>query len=183
MEIKLNLIPPNKKEEIGKNRRLKMVIRTEIVLTIVAVVFLAVLLSFRYSLELDLAGEEMLNSQIEKADQFEKIKNYDNQFNQANERIGQIADIDQAQLYWSKIFEKISQLTPAGIEVQTFSTDQDAMVIAGLSDTRDNLIEFKANLEENACFSDVVLPLSNLVDKTDVDFKINFNVKENCLKK
>lgn len=183
MEIKLNLIPPNKKEEIERNRRLKMVIRTEVVMTIIAVVFLVVFVSFRYSLELDLAGEKMLNSEIEKADQFERIKNYDNQFNQANERIKQIAAIDKAQLYWSKIFEKISQLIPAGIEVRTLTTDQYAVTIVGLSDTRDNLIEFKSKLEENACFSDIVLPLSNLVDKADVDFKITFNVKENCLKK
>lgn len=183
MEIKLNLIPPNKKEEIRKSRRLRIAIRTEIALTIIAVVFLAVLLSFSYSLELDLAGENMLNSEIEKADQFEKIKNYDNQFAQANERIAQVAAIDQAQIYWSKIFKKISQLILPGIEVRSLSIDQNYVTISGLSDTRDSLIEFKGKLEEDACFLDIVLPLSNLVDKVDVDFRIIFKVKEDCLKK
>jgi len=55
--------------------------------------------------------------------------------------------------------------------------------LSGAADTRDNLLAFKDNLEKEGCFSNVDLPLSNLVDKTDVSFRIVFDVKESCLKK
>ncbi len=183
MEIKLNLIPPNKQEEIGKNKRLKMAIKAEIALTIILVGFFIVLLSFKYSLNMGLSGEMLLNAQVEKADQFSKIKSYDNQFNQANERIKQIASIDKAQLYWSRVFEKISQLIPVGIGLKTLSTDQYAITLSGVADTRENLIAFKDKLEKETCFSNIVLPLSNLVDKADVEFQITLDVDEKCLKK
>jgi hypothetical protein len=183
MEIMLNLIPPNKKEEIKKNKKLKAVIKAEIVLTIMLVGFFTVLLSFKYILDMGLVGEMKLNSEIEKADQFEKIKKYNDQFSQANDRIKQIALIDQSQLYWSRVFVKISQLALPEIEIRSLSTTDYAVTIAGVADTRDSLIGFKSKLENEGCFSNVALPLSDLVDKTNVGFQIAFNVKQDCLKK
>lgn len=183
MEIKLNLIPPKKKEEIKKNKRLKTAIKAEIVLTIILMVFFSVLLSFRYVLGIELTGEKTLNAQIERNDQFGKIKSYDDQFNQANDMIKQVAVIDQTQLYWSRVFVKISQLILPGIETKSLSTDNSAVTISGIADTRDNLIAFKSNLEKESCFSQINLPLSNLVDKENVTFQIVFDVDKKCLKK
>lgn len=183
MEIRLNLIPPHKKEELKKNKRLKTVVKSEIVLTIMLVGFFIVLLSFRYILDIGLKGEMLLNSEMEKADQFEKIKSYDNQFAAANDRIKQVALIDQSQLYWSRVFVKISQLVSSGIAIDALSTENYAVTISGHADTRSELIGFKNKLEKESCFSGVDLPLSNLVDKDNVGFKIVFNVNENCLRK
>ncbi|MFA7319557.1 MAG: PilN domain-containing protein [Parcubacteria group bacterium] len=183
MEIKLNLIPPNKKEEIKKNKRLKTAIKSEVVLTVLLVGFFIVLLSFRYILDVGLSGEAILNSEIEKADQFEKIKDYNKQFNEANDQIKQIALIDQSQLYWSRVFVKISQLIPAGIAVDSLETENYMVTLSGHADMRGDLIGFKSGLESEDCFSDVDLPLSNLVDKADAEFKIVFKVDEGCLKK
>lgn len=183
MEIMLNLIPPSKKEEIKKNKKLKAVIKAEVILTIIVVGFFTMLLSFNYILDMGLAGEMKLNSEIEKADQFEKIKSYNEQFGQANDRIKQIALIDQSQLYWSRVFVKISQLIPPEIEIKSLLTTDYTVTITGVADTRDSLIWFKNKLENENCFSDVSLPLSDLVDKTDVGFQIIFEVKQDCLKK
>jgi len=183
MEIKLNLIPPSKKEEIRKNKRLRTTIKAEVVLTALLLGFFIVLLSFRYILDVGLSGEVILNSEIEKADQFEKIKDYNNQFNEANDQIKQIALIDQSQLYWSKVFMKISQIIPSGIKVDSLETENYTVTLSGTADIRGDLIDFKGKLEDEGCFSDVDLPLSNLVDKADAEFKIVFKVKESCLRK
>ncbi len=183
MEIKLNLIPPGKKEEISRNKRVKMAIKAEVALTIIVVVFFAVLVSFKYILNISLSSEAALNVEIETADQFEKIKGYDNQFKQANEKIKQIASIDQTQLHWSNVFEKISGLIPDGIEIKSLTTNNYSINITGLSDTRDNLIEFKSKLVNDRCFSNIDLPLSNLVEKNDVEFGITLNINGDCLKK
>lgn len=182
MEIRLNLIPPQKKEEIRKSKRLATTIKSEVVLFMILTVFFSVLISYRYILSINLMGETILNAEVEKADQFEKIKNYGDQFSRANDSIKQIASIDQAQLYWSRIFVKLSQLISTGIEIDSFSTNDFSVTLAGTADTRDNLITFKDDLEKEKCFSGVDLPLSNLVDKTNVDFQIVFNLDENCLK-
>ena len=160
-----------------------MAIKAEVALTIIVVVFFAVLVSFKYILNISLSSEAALNVEIETADQFEKIKGYDNQFKQANEKIKQIASIDQTQLHWSNVFEKISGLIPDGIEIKSLTTNNYSINITGLSDTRDNLIEFKSKLVNDRCFSNIDLPLSNLVEKNDVEFGITLNINGDCLKK
>ncbi len=183
MEIRLNLIPPNKKVEIAKNAKLKTAIKTEIAMTIILAGLLVVLFSFKYILNIGLSGEATLTSEIETTGQFGKIKNYDNQFSAANERIKQLAAINQSQLYWSGVFEKISALIPDGITTDALSTDGYTLTISGLSDTRDNLISFKSKLENEKCFSNINLPLSNLVDKSNVAFQIVLDVDVKCLGK
>ena len=183
MDIKLNLIPPEKKEEFEKGKRLKTVIKSEIVLTVIALVFFLSLFSFGYILDIGLASEASLNSEVEKADQFGKIKDYDNRIEQANENTKQIAMIDRDQLYWSRVFIKLSQITPSGIAVKSFTTVDYSITISGTADTRDSLLDFKNKLEKETCFTEVNLPLSNLVDKDNVDFQIALKVKEDCLKK
>jgi hypothetical protein len=51
-----------------------------------------------------------------------------------------------------------------------------------MANNRDNLIQFKDNLEKESCFSEINLPLSNLVEKENVEFQIDFNIKKDCLK-
>ena len=53
----------------------------------------------------------------------------------------------------------------------------------GLADTREDLIFLKEKLGEDGCFSDIDLPLSNLVDKNNIEFQIVFKIKSDCLKK
>ena len=182
MDIRLNLIPPQKKEEIRSNKRLRIILKAETVLAIIFLVFFGVLLSFRYILKIDMSGEAMLSSEIEQADQFSKIQKYNDQFKKANEKIKQVAAIDKDQLYWSKLFIKLSQLIVPGVTLNSFSNNDFSIIVSGTADTRDDLLVFKSNLEKEACFSNVDLPLSNLVDKTNVGFQINFDVKEDCLK-
>lgn len=183
MDIKLNLIPPAKREEIKKTKRQKTIIKAEMVLAVIFLAFYGVLLSFQYVLNIDLASENMLNSEMEQANQFSKIRRYNVEFKKANDQIRQVASIDKNQLYWSKVFMKLGQLIIPGISLKNFSTDNYSVTVSGTADTRDNLLSFKDNLEKEECFSDINLPLSNLVDKTDVEFKIIFNVKESCLAK
>jgi hypothetical protein len=182
MEIKLNLIPPAKKEEIRKNNQLKMAIRTEVILTIALAVFFAVLLSFKYILNISFA----FNSaawENENPEQFKKIENYDRQFSNINTQVFQIITLKKSQLYWSEFFTKLDALVFSGISVKKISTDDYSIMVEGISDTRDDLILFKEKIESEKCFTDVDLPLSNLVGRNNVEFQISFNIDKNCLKK
>lgn len=183
IDIKLNLIPPEQKKKIKKNRRLKKIFKAEIVLTCIMLVLTGTLFSFYYILNMELNSQIALSSDMEKADQFDKIKNYDKQFSEANNRIKQIIAVDKAQLYWSGVFVKLSQLALSGITIKSIKTQDYQMTISGTADTRDNLLSFKDNLDKEDCFSDVNLPLSSLVNKTDVDFQIIFDVDDKCLKR
>jgi hypothetical protein len=72
-------------------------------------------------------------------------------------------------------------LTPE-ITLSNLSNKDFIIFMVGKANTRDALVSLKDRLEKEECFSDVKLPLSNLVSKDNLVFQIEFNVKEECVK-
>ena len=182
MEIKLNLISPEKKEEIFKKNQLAVIVRIEIFLSMVLILFLGMLLIFNYILSLELKAASSMERKNENREKYDKIKELDNNFSQANKDMADIISIKNSQLYWSKIFIKISDLIFPGIEIRSISTSDYSLSLGGFSDTRDNLILFKEKLSSEKCFLNVNLPLADLVGKSNIAFQIDLNIDKNCLK-
>ncbi len=180
--IKLNLIPPDKKEEIIKKHQLKKVFFVETILTIIIVSLFVTLLSFKYVLSINLASLATSQREDKQAIQYNKIKKYDQQFNQINTQIFQVAKLEKDQLYWSKLLVKLNQIIFPDISLDSLSTSNYTITLRGKADSRDNLILFKKKLEDEACFSNINLPLSNLVNKKNIEFQISFEIKKDCLK-
>ncbi len=184
MEIKLNLIPPNKKKELTNIQRLKVVFNAEIVLTIILIGFFLMLKSFNYVLNFNMNSyEKIVQNRSRTAKQFKELEKYDSQFKQINNQISQIYSVEQDQFYWSKMLIRLSELVSSGIKLNSLTTNNYNIVLKGIADNRDDLITFKKQLLNEPELTNVDLPLSNLVDKNNIEFQISFNVKKNYLKK
>jgi Tfp pilus assembly protein PilN len=183
MEIKLNLMPPTRKNEIAKSENLKFVIGVQIMVAIILLILLSVLGSFKYVLGFEFEAVMSSFEKNSKEIQYEKIKKYEEDFNSVNSQITEIIGIRRDQIYWSKLFSKLNEIAFLGIEIDSISTDNYTITISGMANNRDDLILFKEKLESEDCFLGVDLPLSNLVNKDNVEFKIDFFIKEECLKK
>lgn len=182
MEIKLNLIPPKYKEEIAKNNRKLAVINAEITATFILLCFLGMLISVRYILKLNLNSLSMAREKSAMLSKYNEIKDYDSQFVKVNSSMGDVLLINKDQLYWSNLFVKLSSIVFPGIEIETLATMDYDITLGGIAKNRDDLILFKEKLAKEECFTQVDLPLSELADKENVEFKINFRVNEDCLK-
>jgi len=66
--------------------------------------------------------------------------------------------------------------------MKKIETSDYSVLLTGKAKSRDDLITFKENLEKEECFSNVNLPLSNLVAQKDVEFQIDFSIKKECLR-
>lgn len=182
MEIKINLIPPYKKEEIKRAQYLKLIIRMEMVLSFFVVVFFIFLLNLSHILDLNMEIVKQSAEASREKGQYEKIRRYDEQFKKINSQIMDIARIKGDQLYWSNMFLYFSQSILPGISIQNLTTKDYAVFLIGKADSRDSLIDFKEKLEKDECFSAVNLPLSNLVSKGSVDFQMDLEIKEECIR-
>jgi len=182
MEIKLNLISPEKKEEISKKNQLTATIRIEIFLTVILAVFLGMLLIFNYILNLNLNSTLTAEKKNENSGKYDKIKELDENFSQANRNLTDVISIKNSQLYWSKMFVKINSLVFPGIKIISIVTSDYSISLGGISDTRDNLMLFKDKLNSEKCFTNVNLPLADLVGKSDIVFQIDLSIDKNCLK-
>jgi Tfp pilus assembly protein PilN len=182
MEIKLNLIPPAKKNEIVQTNRVQLIFGWEINMTAVLFVFFLLLISLNYLLQINLDVQSGETEGGQNKVRYERISELDNSFKEINAQISLDESIRGDQLYWSNIFKKINDATPDGINVLKMANNNYKFLLAGTADTRDALVAMKDNLMQESCFTDINLPLSDLVSKENIDFQIEFNIKEECLR-
>jgi len=183
MEIRVNLIPENKKEEIRRAGMIKISIFLEISILAMMVIFFTALFLYNYILDININSMEKQAESSVDAGEYKKIRKLDEEFSLANVKMSKIIEIDASQFYWSELLKGLSRITDDGVAVTDLSTKNLAVFIAGVSRDRENLIDFKEKLEREDCFEQVNLPLSNFVSKDNVGFQIDFKIKENCLKK
>ena len=183
MKIKLNLIPQYRKDEIRQTVRFKAVLKWEIELFAVFLIFFSVLLSINYILKLNLSLFAInLGADTKSSGQYKEIENYDAKIRDMTAKISGIEKIQKGQIFWSRVFEKINEKFSDGLTLDGLTTKNYNIFLTGKAKTRDELILFKTKLEEDECFSDVNLPLSNLVTSDDIDFKLDFKVLTSCIK-
>jgi|WetSurMetagenome_2_1015567.scaffolds.fasta_scaffold183677_2 hypothetical protein len=181
MEINLNLIPPYREEEIQKSKRFRLIVKLEMFIVAFVLVFFIFLFSLGYILDLNLktVSNEIESSREKK--QLDNIKKYDEEFSQANAEFLKIEKINNDQLYWSTLYLKLSQSIIPGISMQSLATKDYAVFLVGKADSRENLVTFKDNLGKESCFSEINLPLSDLVSKGNIDFQMDLKIKDECV--
>jgi len=182
MEIKINLIPQYRKDEIHQLTKLKLIFRWEVEIAIIVFIFFTLLLSLDYVLKLNLSAQSSEFESSQTSERYEEIVELDANFKDINRVISLDESIQGDQLYWSKLFEKLSEIMPEGISVIKLASKNYLILIAGVADTRDILVDMREKFSQEECFMDVNLPLSNLVSKNNVEFQIEFKIKEECIK-
>lgn len=115
------------------------------------------------------------------SEQFKKIEKYDNDTKDMGKIISNVGKIQSAQFYWSKFLAKLNDKVISGVEINKITTKNYEIILGGKVNTRDNLITFRDNISKDDCFTDINLPLSNLVSKDNVDFQMSFKIKKECL--
>jgi Tfp pilus assembly protein PilN len=182
MKIVINLLPEKKKKEIKRRKFLLFVMWQEVLIVFTALVFLVMLFSVNFILnmnydEIKKDGEKYFNR-----DEFKEMRSYEEEFAVINKRVSLISQIQSYDYYWTNFFYELSRITPEGVKLRNLSTDQFDVVLSGKSKSRDELIVFRDRLESSNCFTDVNVPLSNIVKKEDIDFKIEIKINKDCLK-
>ncbi|HCU70630.1 MAG TPA: hypothetical protein DIC35_02610 [Candidatus Moranbacteria bacterium] len=182
MEIKLNIIPDKRKKEIVSSNRLRRVLQWEFGLSVIMIIFLLLILSIYQLLLFNLETQKSEIVSGKGKDEFEKISKFNDDFKTANKQITTNESIQKDQLYWSNLFVKLSGSIEPEISISRMATKNYRVLLAGTAKTRDDLINMKDSFSKESCFTDINLPLSSLVSKDNIDFQIEFNIKEECVK-
>lgn len=183
MKIKINLLPPNNKEEIANGGCFRAVLGWELMIFFIMLMGIVFLFGINYLLDINLLLVSEGKDNSSNTAQYETIKYYENKFSEINSKLSKISDITSGQIYWSEFFLKLNNATPDSVEISGLSTKNFLVSLAGKAKTRDDLLLFKDNLIREECFENVNLPLSNLVSREDVVFQIDLEIKESCIKK
>lgn len=183
MEIYINLLPQELKKEIKREKIFRALIQQGIIFLFPLLVLIGILggINFLLGLQKDMVMQE---NQIQQSQsKYAELKQYEDAFAQTNELAKSIGKIESTHFHWTKILTKISEIVPQGVTFENITTKNLQVFILGRAKNREDLLAFKEKLLGESCFSDVNIPLSNMVVRENVDFQMDFSIKKECLNK
>ena len=182
MKIYLNLLPEEKKRKVKRRKIFWLIIRQETLFLFAVVFLIAFLLSTNFILKIQSDGVDSANTPEQSQQSYNDIKTYEDKFKETNEKTAAFLKIAKSHLYWSGVLDRLSNVAPDGVSISSLVTKNYQISLAGRAKNRDDLLKFQENIGKDDCFSDINAPLSNFVTKENVDFQIDFKVKQDCLK-
>jgi Tfp pilus assembly protein PilN len=182
MEIKLNLIPPPRKKEIKKSYFLRMIVRWQMEIFLILLIFLVLLWNISYILKLETASNLKQIEMLHQDFSYKDMQGYEEKIKNANSQVADVEKIQKGQVYWSELLDKLNNIIFAGIEIDSLGTKNYEVFLTGVAYNRDNLVNFKEKLTQESCFTEVDFPLANLMNKENLVFQMQFVIKEECIK-
>jgi Tfp pilus assembly protein PilN len=181
MKIYLDLLPGDRKEEIEKKRIFWKIFRQEILFFMPISFFIAILITTNITLKIQLDSLEKTGSLEQSQEKYQELKNYEGKFRQINLQVNSLSNFQKNHLHWFNAISEVSNTVPDGIYISGLTTKDFNISLSGKAKTRDDLLALQDKLNANKCFKNLNVPLSNLVNKDDVDFQIDFEVQKDCL--
>lgn len=172
----INLLPPQEKEELLREKDFKLVLILGLTFLAFLLSLFLILFSIKISIEGKLAvqGAFLNQKELESA----QTKDLQEQIKNLNLTLSDLNSFYQNQISLIETIEKISKALPAETYLTSLNLDQSwKFSLAGYSPSREILIEFKRNLEEERRFEDIYFPSSNWVIPNDINFTVSFKVK------
>ena len=182
MKIYLDLLPKQRRNELKREIFFRKILHQEFLFLLPIIFFIAILCNIYYLLSVQHDISKVANSQVESQDKYQELNSYEEKFKQVNADSAKLIKIQSGHFHWTGILAKLNFATPNEITVTNFSTKDFKIFLVGKAKTRDVLLNFKDKLISDECFTDVNVPLSNLVVKDNVDFQMDFSIKPECLK-
>ncbi|MBU4347569.1 PilN domain-containing protein [Patescibacteria group bacterium] len=167
--LALNLISQEQKKEIKLKRAYEITKKVSCILIIIAI-FIAVVL---------LIGKLILQMQFIKAvDQYTlvaKSSQGDNgKIRDINNSLNFVSEIQSDFIFWSNLIKDAAYRVPDGVSLSSINIDRDkkTIQIKGTAKLRDDLLQFKKNIEKSLIYQNVDLPLQNILQKENINFEI-----------
>ena len=183
MKIYLDLLPQEKKKQLKRKKIFRLILREEALYLLPILMFIVILGDIYYVLNLQRNSSVAASSLDMSQSKYQELSGYENTFAKVNVSVAALSKIQDLHLHWLNVLRQLSSAAPDGVTISDFSTKDYQVFLVGKAATRDDLLNFKSNLEGSTCFQNVNVPLSNLVVKDDVDFQMDFVITQDCLKK
>lgn len=178
MEITINLLPPEKKEEL-KNLR---TIGTVIGIGTSAIFSIAVLFVFlQFCTKAILIQKNAFDKEVNRfaqTDAYREMRKSQTDIKKHSKQASQIkSGLLVKKSYWS-VIDEINKMMPKDVYLRELSITEGTVSIKGFAFFRKSLLELEEELKQNENFIEIESPISNLVANENVVFEFKAKIKE-----
>ena len=182
----INLLPPEEKKKLLLERKRKII--TIFWLLILFFIFCLILFLFSAKIYLrnELKSEKAVLETANKETEQSEIQNVRQRIKSANLNFKKLNSFYREKIYFSDILEEISKIVPQDIFLTEISinssvTEKKKLIteifLSGFSPTREILFNFKEKLQNDNYFKEIYFSPSNWVKSADINFFINFKLR------
>jgi hypothetical protein len=178
----INLLLLEEKQKLASEKKQKLVTVWGVVILFSLVCLTLILLSLKFYVLAEYSYQKDILEQSQKQNQTPDFINFSEIIKKYNATLSQIDSFYKKELYLYKALEVISRIpSPAGLYVINISLIKDdsgkiQVSMSGLSNTRDDLLAFKKNIEDDKEIKKSYFPPENWVTQKNVNFSLTFEI-------
>ena len=197
--IDFNLLPPEDMEELKWEKINRSFIMHSVIIIAMVFIFILFLLIIQLYADIKLSGlEKIINLRKENV-RMQEVKDLENEIENFNGHLTTIDKIQKNHLYFSQVISIFTENVPNAVQIARLNIIQPEekkniavqpkkssssavpppqkteekkfqININGKAAKRGDLLFFKNALEKTSCFTKIYSPLSNLVERENIDF-------------
>lgn len=204
--IKINLLSPLDKENLKWEKANNLAIKCIIWTVLAQVVFVGVFLFSVEYLKTEKDAVAAQSAALNSLPETREVNAIERDLKLDKSKVEGIYAIQSGHIGWTSLFENISKLTPAGVRLESISSQDEPkkvdnatgaatgqavkvkderiqIEIVGNAKTRDLLLTLEKNLKSSDMFFDLQYDTANYVESVDIDFKYTFYASKQKLLK
>ena len=181
----INLLPPEEKGKLFLKKSEKLIAVLEITILVSLVCLILILSSIKLYIVAEANYQKNILEQAEKRYQTPSFQNFKIIIQKYNKTIFQLKDFYEQKIYFSQALKLISNIQrPEDLYLTELSLNKDEgkkikVIAAGISDSRENLLLFKKNIEENQKIENSYFSPENWTNPKNINFNLTFEISNN----
>lgn len=175
----INLLPQKEKDSLflKRIRNLSIVLGSVLIIALLCLIF--VLLSLKFYIMAEVDSQKFMSQATEQKYRSPDIETVKNAIQHYNELFPQITSFYNSQIHLSEVLAAIANTErPKGVRFTSISIiSQDAgktpkVSISGVSDTRENLLNFQKSLESQSMINNVLFSADSWISPVKAKFNL-----------
>lgn len=181
----INLLPLEEKQKLILKKKEKLATIWGIIVLVFLICLTLILLSIKFYILAETDFQKNILKQDQQRNQMPDFANLNNIIQKYNGTLTQLDSFYKKEIYFSQAVDIIKNIpTPNGLYLINFSLtrDNNGMVqvsATGVSDTRDDLLIFQKNVEQDQKIKNSYFPPENWVAPKNINFSVTFEIDQN----
>ncbi len=172
MKISINLIPQDAKNAIRRTLRVRMIFVYGVTLLLIPLAVMSVLGLLLVATNLERSGLHTTEMEIRAQSDMQAMEADDHLIAQTNRAVRTAQKMDRYQNTPSATLRALSAIMPEALRIEKVTIERKFVTIRGVAMERDRVLQLKRAMEASACFDNITLPLTSLIDRRNTDFAI-----------
>ena len=187
MKIRFNLLSPEQKKHLHTQKVFRVFMEQELHIIVILLLLVLGLFAMYFVLKTETNAMDEVAKKITENEQYQEIAQIREKFATIHKQVSRLERLHKNHNHWSQFFILLSENIPQTVMVESVEADKEKAIIHALALTREDVILMKekfGNVEHNGekCFTDIVVPESELTVPVDVLFTMTFKINTVCLK-